>query len=131
MHFEDGLRAIENLVHWYRGREGQRNEATTRLQLINALFLECLGWSKEDVIAEEAHGKEYADYTFLAPRRVLIVEAKREGNYFELPAGDTRLEIPIPNQRASTDCDCGDKERWYATTRRSGFSICFNRSDAT
>jgi hypothetical protein len=96
MHFEDGLRAIESLAHWYKGQEGQRNEATTRLHLIDALFFECLGWSKEDVIAEEAHGKEYADYTFLAPRRVLIVEAKREGNYFELPIGEARLEIPIP-----------------------------------
>src|ERR1039457_187268 len=96
MNYEDGLKAMEALVEWYRGREGQRNEATTRLHLIDSLFLGCLGWDKDSVISEEAQGREFADYTFLAPRRVLIVEAKREGNYFELPAGTARLEIQLP-----------------------------------
>jgi predicted type IV restriction endonuclease len=96
MNYDEALRAIGALVEWYRGREGNRSEATTRLQLIDTLFFDCLGWDKKDVISEEAHGREFADYTFLAPRRVLIVEAKREGDYFELPAGMTRLEMSIP-----------------------------------
>jgi hypothetical protein len=73
-----------------------RNEATTRLQLIDRILFECLGWSPADCIAEEAHGGEYADYTCSAPRRLLIVEAKREGDYFELHAGADRIEYSIP-----------------------------------
>ena len=96
MLYEDGLDAMRTLVAWYKGNEGNRNEATTRFHLIDTLFFECLGWSKDDVILEEAHGGEYADYVFSAPRRVLIVEAKREGNYFELPAGKHQLEVGIP-----------------------------------
>lgn len=94
--YESGRSHLEELVTWYSTRAGQRNEATTRLQLIDRLFFECLGWSTDDVITEEPHGQEYADYTFLAPRRILIVEAKKEGDYFELPAGRIRLEYSLP-----------------------------------
>jgi hypothetical protein len=83
------------------------------------LFFECLGWSKADCITEDAHAGVYADYTFLAPRAILIVEAKREGNFFEVPAGSTNLEYPIPTltrdnpnlkaalQQAAGYCTCG------------------------
>ncbi len=57
--------------------------------------MDCLGWLPDDISSEEPQGQEYADYTFTAPRRVLIVEAKREGVYFELPAGETRLEYSL------------------------------------
>jgi GTPase SAR1 family protein len=85
----------QNLEHFIRRCESlasSLNEATTRLQLIDTLFLECLAWDKDHVVCELAHGGEYADYTFSTFRPVLIVEAKREGNYFELPAGTDRLE---------------------------------------
>jgi DNA-binding PadR family transcriptional regulator len=66
-----------------------RNEATTRLHLIDQLIFDCLGWDKEDCITEESQNREYTDYSLYAPHRLLIVEAKREGLYFELPAGMT------------------------------------------
>lgn len=90
--YELARSAMADLAEWYTPRAAQRNEATTRLHLIDRLFFECLGWSRDDVVLEEARGKEFADYTFSAPRRILIVEAKKEGDYFELPAGAERLE---------------------------------------
>ena len=47
------------------------------------------------MVLEDAQDGEYSDYTFLLPRRTLIVEAKREGICFEVPVG-TRLEMSIP-----------------------------------
>jgi hypothetical protein len=102
---------LEALVAWYSEHEGKRNEATTRLHLIDTLFFECLGWSRtDDVYLEEPLGSEYADYTFSAPRRILIVEAKKEGDYFELPAGKQNLEYSIqtlfkdyPNVKAAME----------------------------
>lgn len=94
--YEDCRKRLEKLAAWYRPRSGQRNEATTRLHLVDCLFFGCLGWSQDEVVAEEPHGREFADYVFSAPRRVLIVEAKKEGDYFELPAGQDRLEYAIP-----------------------------------
>ncbi|MEG4816361.1 hypothetical protein [Microcoleus sp. K5-D4] len=91
--YEECRRNLENLVAWYK--PAPRNEATTRFQIIDRLFFECLGWSKDDVVMEEYHNREYADYTFNAPRRILIVEAKKEDLYFEIPAGKCKLEHSI------------------------------------
>lgn len=104
---------LEALVASDIAAPSNRNEATTRLQLIDRLFFDCLDWSKDDVVLEEPHGKDYADYTFYlgyARRRVLIVEAKKEGDYFEVPAGKKQLEYSIqglfrdaPNLKAAME----------------------------
>lgn len=46
-------------------------------------------------MTESHYEGEYADYVASAPRPLLIVEAKREGNYFEIPAGCDKLEYSI------------------------------------
>src|SRR5258708_16378750 len=86
---------LEKLVAWYATTASERNEATTRFQLIDEIFFNCLGWDKEDSLLEEPYEGEYADYTFMAPRRVLIVEAKKEGNYFEVPSAKDHLEYSL------------------------------------
>lgn len=93
--FDEFKENINSLIKYYNDNKGNRNEATTRLQLIDRLFFDCLAWSKDDVKLEESQNKKYADYTFYLPRRILIVEAKKEGNYFEIPAGCERLEYQI------------------------------------
>ncbi len=93
--FETCRKNLWQLVDWYSTRASQRTEATTRLQLIDEIFFSCLGWDKEDSILEEPYSRDYADYTFLATRKVLIVEAKKEGDYFEVPAGKDRLEYSL------------------------------------
>lgn len=95
--FEESRKSLVELVFWFEQNRGGRNEATTRLQLIDRLFFECLGWTRDDVVLEESQDTVYADYTFLAPRRALIVEAKKEGDYFELPAGELRFEHSLPS----------------------------------
>jgi hypothetical protein len=65
----------------------QRNEATTRLHLIDSLIFDVLAWPKNFVTAEESYGGSYTDYSIGSPGTRLIIEAKREGISFELPAG--------------------------------------------
>jgi hypothetical protein len=86
--FEAGKARLEALLAWWI-EEGQqsRNEATTRLHLIDELIVGVLKWPKEQVLAEESHGGTYADYSLGKPATRLILEAKREGTYFELPVG--------------------------------------------
>src|SRR4051812_17254058 len=84
--YEEGLRNAVTLAEFYNKKRAQRNEASTRLQLIDRLFFECLGWTRDDVTVEESQNGSYADYTFLAPRKILILEAKKEGISFEFPA---------------------------------------------
>lgn len=67
-----------------------RNEATTRLHLIDCLLFDCLGWPRRDVVSEHPRDGGYADYFLGKPVGRLILEAKREGVYFELPVGFDR-----------------------------------------
>jgi hypothetical protein len=65
---------------------GNRNEATTRLHLIDQLLFNSLGWDARDCVNEERFENKYTDYVLGASRNV-IWEAKREGIYFEVPVG--------------------------------------------
>ncbi len=89
MEYEDGHENLSSLIDWANKNndERSRNEATTRLHLIDRLFFECLGWERGDCVAEERLNGEYIDYSFRCPQCLLIVEAKKEGIYFELPVG--------------------------------------------
>ncbi len=86
---------LQKLATWYEKHAGERNEATTRLAIIDRLLFECLSWSRDDVISEESHAKKFADYTFFCPRKILIIEAKKEDDYFEIPAGINRIEYSL------------------------------------
>jgi hypothetical protein len=100
--FESCRTHIDQLCRLCAKSAGERNEATTRLQIIDRLFFDCLGWSRDDVTCEESYGGQYADYTFTFPRKLLIVEAKKEGSYFELPVGIHRLERTIQSLMRGT-----------------------------
>ena len=87
----DYPQCLENLTALIEkvGDSGQkhRNEATTRLQLIDELLFDCLGWDKADCVAEDNFDGTYTDYSLGNPHKNLIVEAKKEDIYFEVPAG--------------------------------------------
>jgi hypothetical protein len=86
--FEHGREELAALAKW-RASEGQlsRNEATTRFHLIDALLTTVLHWPKDSIRLEDSLDRAYADYALGIPATLLILEAKREGLYFELPAG--------------------------------------------
>jgi hypothetical protein len=86
--YENGLARLQSLIVWWQAEGAQnRNEATTRLHLIDSLVHGVLGWQKALVVAEERYAGKYADYSIGRPATRVILEAKREGIYFELPAG--------------------------------------------
>lgn len=94
--YDISFKNIKDLNTYYESHAAlKRNEATTRLQLIDTLIFDCLGWSKEDCHPEESYNGEYSDYSLSAPHRLLIVEAKKEDIYFELPVGMHRSVYSI------------------------------------
>jgi len=97
MEYEDGKKNLGNLIIWadQNTDKRSRNEATTRLHLIDRLFFECLGWQHEDCAAEERVNGKYIDYSFRCPECLLVVEAKKEGVYFGLPVGKSRQKQDI------------------------------------
>lgn len=95
--FHTSRLALDQLVdHEHAtGASLDRNEATTRLQLVDALLFDILGWTRDESAAEEAHAGRYTDYTLGLPDRRLVVEAKREDIAFELPVGQKPGVVPI------------------------------------
>jgi len=95
--YEDAQKNLGELIKWYADNvsEHTRNEATTRLHLIDCILFECLGWERNDCKSEERVNGKYIDYSLHCPECLLIVEAKKEGTHFELPIGMTRPKYGI------------------------------------
>lgn len=96
--YETAARKLDALVAWAaENDEGAgRNEATTRLQLIDRLLEEALAWPPERISAEEAYGRTYVDYLLKGTGTQLLVEAKREGVSFDLPPGFESRTLSLP-----------------------------------
>lgn len=87
--YDQGIAALDHLIEWADANAlgESRNEATTRLHLIDHLLEDVLGWQRASIRAEEPAGSGRIDYALGSPGIQFIVEAKREGIYFELPVG--------------------------------------------
>jgi hypothetical protein len=64
-------------------RYDQGKAALDALELLHAV----LQWPKAVIRAEEPAGSGFIDYAIGSPATQLIIEAKREGAYFDLPVG--------------------------------------------
>ncbi len=60
------------------------NEAETRFQFIDQFLVDCLGWDRNLVRVERYENGDFTDYELGDPRG-LILEAKRDNRYFEIP----------------------------------------------
>lgn len=63
------------------------NEAETRHRVIDTILSDVLDWPKSAMRLEYSNSEGYADYILMKPsgHPAMVVEAKREGLYFELP----------------------------------------------
>ncbi|MDQ2643599.1 MAG: hypothetical protein M3020_07285 [Myxococcota bacterium] len=93
---ERALSRLDKLLAWSQEHEPEiaRNEAATRLHLIDRLLLNVLGWPRHQVAPEDAQDGTFADYVLGDPRQ-LVVEAKREGKTFVLPP-ETPIVTDLP-----------------------------------
>jgi hypothetical protein len=62
--YEIDLSHLEQLIEWagINAAGGTRNEATTRLHLIDELIFRCFGWDRADREAESRLEGTYCDY---------------------------------------------------------------------
>lgn len=95
MEYEEAIENISALSVWFSNHKQTLNEATTRSHLIDKLIFDCLAWSRDSVTMEDSYDGNYSDYTLKTTRPTLIIEAKKEGLYFELPIGKKRRKYVI------------------------------------
>jgi len=85
------------------GGELIRNEAETRFHIIDYIIENCLDWNRSDIEVERHERGKFTDYELGSPR-IAILEAKREGIVFEIPAGSSKkLKIDLPSLCAMSE----------------------------
>ena len=100
--FDKGLENFEKLLNDSSLQFTDKNEAETRLKIIDRIFRDCLGWELSDISVEENYNGTYTDYIFSTSNKALIVEAKKEGTYFEIP-NSNRLKKSIKALTSNND----------------------------
>lgn len=125
--YETGRERLQRLVESAPDIDLLRNEAATRLQLIDRLLFDCLGWNRDDADVENYEAGKYADYVLDSRLRLLIVEAKREGAIFSLPpdlSRVTELEALLGIDDALTEAL--DQAMAYAQDRGTPYAAVCN-----
>jgi hypothetical protein len=86
---DESLQALVDAQEELRGWQAAAlNEADTRAKVLDRVFKDILGWDESAVRRERRTlDGEYLDYWFTSQSNRLVVEAKRAGTYFEVPAG--------------------------------------------
>lgn len=89
---DTGLRELKKLINQLTEKKPDWNEADTRFQFIDPFLINCLGWQKKDIILEQRLDNTFTDYELGSPRSI-ILEAKRDGAFFELPANPSQRSV--------------------------------------
>lgn len=94
--YDTGRQTLEYLIQDFKEIKLEKfNEADTRFRFIDKILTECLNWEPKDIHNEDVRDNHYADYKLNLFRPVAVWEAKRTGNYFELPVGTSKLIMPL------------------------------------
>lgn len=94
--YESGRQTLESLIEDFKEINIKKfNEADTRFRFIDKILTECLNWEPKDINNEDVRDNHYADYKLNLFRAVAVWEAKRIGNYFDLPVGTSKLIMPL------------------------------------
>lgn len=124
--FERGREALRALA----AREGGAdfNEATTRRSIIDVLLKDVLAWPDDQVACEEYVEGDYLDYTLGSPQARVVLEAKRTGRTFEMPAGTTSGPTDLSTVRAysASNKDAVDQVLGYAQESGIGIAVLSN-----
>ncbi|WP_103664863.1 hypothetical protein [Gracilimonas amylolytica] len=89
--YDEAKSNLGKLINWFEHHKDDRNESDTRFHLIDKILLEVLNWQPEDINTETHHNGTFTDYILSSPIPLAIIEAKKEGIYFELPVGNKQI----------------------------------------
>ncbi|MBC7451319.1 MAG: hypothetical protein H7259_07495, partial [Cytophagales bacterium] len=94
--YEKGRQTLEELNEEFKLLDIEKfNEADTRFRFIDKILIECLDWEPKDISNEDVRHNHYADYKLNLFRPIAVWEAKRTGNYFQLPVGTKKIILSL------------------------------------
>lgn len=120
--------ALKAIVELFKDSDKIRNEAQTRHHIINKIIYDVLDWPEDQVEVEDYEQKTFTDYQLGKPRQV-IIEAKREGRTFEIPAGLSKKNIIDISSLLKSNADLKgaiEQVQLYCSTRGTPIAIATN-----
>src|SRR5208337_3561904 len=86
MHPDEAYKNFLSIYEQYHDKRGAFNEADTRSKIIDFILRDCLGWHESFIVRENPNASGYSDYELSVDKiPVLVIEAKKSGEYFEIP----------------------------------------------
>jgi hypothetical protein len=125
------LEALRGLISEFRAfccDHGNVTEADTRAKVIDAVLRDVLGWPESGIEREASSQDGFMDYVLsLAGKRLVVVEAKREGVAFEMPIGTLRrLKLNGVLAKSKSVLDASNQVRQYCDNQGIRFAIATN-----
>jgi len=106
------------------------SESDTRAKIIDPIFKDCLGWDEADISREENAKTGFIDYVFrMGNIPLFVLEAKKVGNGFVIPAGLRKRRYKISGGSISTDNkirDAIDQAQKYSISAGTPFAVITN-----
>jgi hypothetical protein len=124
--------AYENFLkiyNEYQGKRGLYNEADTRAKIIDYILRDTLGWGESFVKRENHTNAGYTDYELLINESpVIVLEAKKSGEYFEIPQSKTNRAYKINGSISSVSnlMDAINQVHQYCTELGCKYAAVFN-----
>ncbi|MFC9355845.1 hypothetical protein ACFTZB_04555 [Rhodococcus sp. NPDC057014] len=124
--FERGREVLTKLAE--RSEKTDYNEATTRRNVIDVIVKDVLAWPDDQVMCEEHVDGDYLDYTLGSPELRAVLEAKRSGNTFEVPAGTVsgRIDLSTIRNHSTRNQSAVDQVLGYCQKSGIGIAILSN-----
>lgn len=113
----------------YNNKVGLFNEADTRAKIIDYILRDCLGWGESMITRENHTCAGYTDYELLVNGTpTLILEAKKYGDYFEIPSSKTNRSYKINGSISSSAnlYDAINQVHSYCTEVGCKYAAVFN-----
>jgi energy-coupling factor transporter ATP-binding protein EcfA2 len=103
MHPDEAYMNFLSICSKYHFEKDIFNEAETRAKIIDFILRDCLGWNEKFIVRENPNDSGYSDYELQIDKiPVLVIEAKKSGEYFEIPVTMTSRSYKISGSISTT-----------------------------
>lgn len=104
MNPDQAFQNFDKFIKHFRKNTIDFNESDTRSKMIDYVLKDCLGWDEKNIRREDHVNSGFIDYVLVkdtAP--IIIIEAKKTGNYFEIPESKAKRTYKISGVISSDD----------------------------
>lgn len=104
MHPDKAYKNFLEIYEKYHNSNLNFNESDTRSKIIDFILRDCLDWDENFIVRENSTPAGFSDYELhINNIPVIVIEAKKEGEYFEIPANKKSRNYKISGAISTVD----------------------------